>query len=64
MKEKTKAENPKNEKPATVYIRNTLPAGRLFTSVGIIAAGVGCELPKDEAKRFVEAGKAQVVIPE
>jgi hypothetical protein len=57
-------ENKKKARPATVVIKNDLAAGRLFTSLGIVAAGQCVELPKDEAKRFVATGKASVVIPE
>ena len=57
-------DKPKVKAPKAVAIKNIMPAGRLFSSVGVIPAGECVELPKDEAKRFVETGKAEIVFPE
>lgn len=42
----------------TIEIKNTMPAGSLFTSAGKLPAGESMALPPDEAKTFIKLGKA------
>ena len=61
---KAKTEKTTETKPEMVLIRSRLTAGKIFSSLGVIKAGEEMELPKDEAKKYCDLGKAEIPFPE